>query len=77
MQIWVQTAFSLWEALGSSATLLLIQSVRDDFITTSPKLLLHLTDYDKMQALDWFLKEWMLQATSCLDYGIVLMTLNN
>lgn len=43
----------------------------------SPKFLLHLTDYEEMQALDWFLEEWMLQATSCLVYGITLMALNN
>lgn len=77
MQVWVQTAISLWGALGISATLSLTLPVRDDFIMNSPKFLLHLTDYEEMQALDWFLEEWMLQATSCLVYGIVLMALNN
>lgn len=77
MQVWVQTAISLWGALGISVTLSLTLPVRDDFIMNSPKFLLHLTDYEEMQALDWFLEEWMLQATSCLVYGIVLMALNN
>lgn len=44
---------------------------------SSPQLLPHLTDYEQMQALDWFLEEWMLQATFCLTYSVILMTLNN